>query len=126
MNVVTINGYYGNGNITTTPTGRKCFKFFVITTVPNNKSATVIECRAYNELCDYCYAELSEGCYVEVIGQLDRYTKNHGMYVFVSSLVIQKPKARRQTQIRTTDFLQAYQPANVLKRLNEKAKKDGK
>lgn len=126
MNVVAVNGYYGNGNITTTPNGRKCFKFFVVATTPNTKSATLIECRAYNELCDYCYAELSEGCYVEVLGQLDRYSKMHGMYVMVTNLVVQKPKSRRQVQIRTTDFLQAYQPAQVLKRLTDKAKKEGK
>ena len=77
-------------------------------------------------MCDYCYAELSEGCYVEVVGQLDRHSKQHAMYVLVTNLVVQKPKSRRQTQIRTTDFLQTYQPAHVLKRLNEHAEKKRK
>ena len=91
--------------------------------VPNKKGATLVECRAFDRHCDYCYAELSEGCYIEVVGQLERISKHHNMYVFVQNLVVQKPKARRQTQIRTTDFLQTYQPANVLKRLNEHAEK---
>jgi hypothetical protein len=43
------------------------------------------------------------------------------MYVLATNLVIQKPKSRRQVQIRTTDFLQAYQPAHVLQRLNQHA-----
>ena len=77
-------------------------------------------------MCDYCYAELSEGCYLEVIGQLDRHSKYHPLYVFVTNLVVQKPRSRRQMQIRTTDFLQTYQPAKVLQRINEVAEKKRK
>jgi hypothetical protein len=104
-----------------TPSGQKCFKFWVVTTTPHKRGSTAIECKAFNDLCDYCYAELSEGCYVEVVGQIDRHSKHHPLYVLVTNLVIQKPKTRRQVQIRTTDFLQAYQPAHVLKRLNQHA-----
>lgn len=97
-----------------------------MTSVPNKKSATLVECRAFDRLCDYCYANLSEGCYIEVVGEIERYSKNHNMYVFVQNLVVQKPKARRQAQIRTTDFLQTYQPAKVLKRLQEYGEKKRK
>lgn len=110
----------------TEPSGEKCFRFSVISTTPNKKNAIIVDCKAFNEMCDYCYANLSEGCYVEVIGQLDRFSKNHAMYVLVTNLVVQKPKARRQMQIRTTDFLQTYQPAKVIKRLNEQAEKKRK
>jgi hypothetical protein len=48
------------------------------------------------------------------------------MYVFVQNLVVQKPKARRQAQIRTTDFLQTYQPAKVMQRLNDYGEKKRK
>jgi hypothetical protein len=44
----------------------------------------------------------------------------------VTSLTMQKPKARRQMQMRTTDFLQTYQPAKVIKRLTEQAEKKRK
>ena len=126
MNLTVINGYYASGYLTKTPNGNKCFKFFVLVTIPHKKGSTTIECKAYNELCDYCYTELSEGCYVEVIGQLDRHSANHPMYVLVTNLVVQKPKSRRQLQMRTTDFLQTYQPAQVLKRLNQHAEKKRK
>ena len=121
MNTVVVSGYYTIGSMTQTPSGQKCFKFYVLTTTPHKRGSTAIECKAFNDLCDYCYAELSEGCYVEVVGQLDRHSKHHGMYVLVTNLVVQKPKSRLQTQIRTTDFLEAYQPAHVLKRLNQHA-----
>lgn len=126
INITIINGYYARGATHIEPSGRRCFKFVVISTVPNSKKGIAIECKAFDAQGDYCYANLSEGCYVEVVGQIDRYSKNHAMYVLVTSLTIQKPKARRQMQMRTTDFLQTYQPASVLKRLSEQAEKKRK
>lgn len=108
------------------PNGNRCFKFIVVSTVPNSKKGIAIECKAFDALCDYCYANLSEGCYVEIVGQIDRFSRNHPMYIMVTSLTIQKPKARRQMQMRTTDFLQTYQPAKVIKRLTEQAEKKRK
>ena len=125
MNVATINGYV-KGKIYYGPDvdlkHRVICKFDVATTTPCNRDVSLIPVKCVDFLADKCMAELSEGCYIEVIGELVK-VEGRSLFLQATSIIYKKPKDRNQIMLRTTEFFQMYKPEQILKRINQYSKK---
>jgi RecJ-like exonuclease len=128
MNTVILNGhvgkdiYYG-GDIDMK--GQVVCKFYVATSNPTLEETSLVPCVCLDWLAQRCYAGISEGCYVEIIGELVK-RRGKSLFVNVQSMVYKKPKSKKQYTIRSTEFLQTYKPANIMKQLNDYAEKNNK
>lgn len=128
MNTVILNGYVGKdiyygGDIDMF--NQIVCKFYVATTNPSLESTSLVPCVCLDWLANKCYAGICEGCYVEVIGEIVKRPRK-SLFVQVQSMVYKKPKSKKQYSIRSTEFLQTYRPANIMKQINDYAEKNNK
>lgn len=120
MNSVTISGYVATGARYIAPIDlyEAEYRFFIKAFATNAKRKTLIAVKAIGWLADKCYSELSENCYVEIIGEMIRESAEK-TYVVPITICYRKPKERKQFYIRSTEFFDAYKPQSVMKRLNK-------
>lgn len=121
MNNITINGYVRKKTqyLKNDKTDKYEFKFYVNCYNPLLQKNQVLPCKCEGWLADECYTNFSEGCYVEVNGSFAMADNNRG-YIMANSILYKKPKSRRQFYISSKDFLQYYNPTDVLERVKKK------
>lgn len=120
MNEVICNGYlqrkvhYVKDKIT----GNYEYRFYLNVFSAKADGVSVIPFKCTGWLADEAYSKLQVGDYIEIIGELVR--ENQIVYVLVKELVYKKPKSSRQVHIKTSEFLQTFQPSEVIERLVKK------
>ena len=118
MNTIAINGYVIEEGkyVNNTELDQFEYQFFlkVYSTLTNSVSA--IPCKCVGWLADKAYSNIIKNSYVELVGEIVR-EKENKIYVLVTSMISKKPKGKRQYYIKTTEFLETYNPKNVIERL---------
>ena len=125
MNFVVCNGYIQKKTeFVRNDIGQEEFRFFLNSYSYYFKEAYPIPFKIVGDKATECYAKLEEGDYLEVTGELIRPNKN-SMYVMCKDISVRKPKSKKEFYIKTSEFLEFYNPQRIINHINEKKVKKG-
>jgi hypothetical protein len=126
MNFVVCSGYIQKKTeYVKNDMGQDEFRFFLNSYSYYFKEAYPIPFKIIGDKATECYAKFEVGDYLEVTGELIRPNKN-SMYIMCKDISCKKPKSKKEYYIRTSEFLDFYNPERILTNLNEKNSKKGK
>lgn len=124
MNVVCLMGYMAKETQYVENDGQYEYRFYLKVNSTYSQSVSAIPCKCIGWLADRAYAQCSENSYMEILGEIVR-DENSKVYVRVLNMITKKPRSRRQFYLSATEFIKAYNPYDVLERV-EKAKNENK
>ena len=118
MNVVVLIGYMAKETRYVEVNGQYEFQFYLKVNSTYSNTVSAIPCKCIGWLADRTYANVSENTYMEITGEIIR-DENSKVYVRVLNLVSKKPRGRRKFSISATEFIKAYNPYDVLERIDK-------
>lgn len=123
MNNVVINGYVQkNTEYTLDENKVPEFRFFVSVDTPTLFGVSIIPVKTKGELAARCYAELKEGGYIEIQGEICK-PDNMLVYVFAHQIMYQPKESDSQIVWRSNEFFTLYKPDAVLAEMAKFEKK---
>lgn len=94
------------------------YRFYIAVFSQELHKALPIPCKAMGTLADKCAISLNPGYYVEVSGELVRESATT-MYIVIHEMSYKKPKGANQYYIRVSEFIEAFNPKDIIQQLKE-------
>lgn len=120
MNKVIINGYLQKkADYVKDEYGKAEFRFFLNTYSYSFNESFPIPFKVAGDKATECWAKVSVGDYIEVVGEIVR-PNPQSMYVMCQDIMCRKPKSKKEYYLKTTEFLEFYNPESVIEKANNK------
>lgn len=99
--------------------GQNEYRFFISATSKQLNEVFAVPIKCLGQMASEVYAQVTEGDYVELVGELIRLAPDK-CYVLAKEVLYKKPNSRTSYYIRSSEFLELYSPQKVLEKMTGK------